>query len=566
MSVQPTNSSKYLEFHGIKLANGATIANFVVEKLAAAPATLEAGRNWYNTTTNKYEFVKYNGTELVVESVSSASELAQLVDTFKADLASTQSGKGTGLVGFVGQTGANGEFSVAAGTTENALKSIVDATDAEIKNRKDAVQASKDELAASTGATKVGYEGKVGANGVITVAAGTVKESIDSIVTQIDSELNSLGNDALSKVTLLDQTVASKVTFGGDIVIEGGLNVLGEQFIIQGNVVELGDNIILLNRDVLPDATPVADAGLQVNRGIQGNLDFIIWDESAKQTVAPSIVIATEADVDVELGIEIGDEIVTMSRVVLGVEFDAFETSVSSRLTTLEGQVNGKIGDLTTLVTEDKSNLVGAINELHADAVADRAALAASTGATLVGYAGKVGVNNLLTVAAGTVTASLDAIVVAIDAEAKATDDFITDLAATAAGKGASLVGFAGQGVVGTDKFALAAGSVNASIGAITTAINEDRIAIEDAVAATADLKTAINAQSYKVVSASALTHTIVHGLNSTDIDVATWFKDGAVWVNHQAYTKIVDANTVELTLTTAAEVKVLVKKFEDLV
>lgn len=564
MSVQPTNSSKYLEFHGIKLANGATIANFVVEKLSAVPATLEAGRNWYNTTTNKYEFVKYNGTELVVESVSTASELAQLIDAFKADLASTAAGKGTGLVGFVGQTGANGEFSVAAGTTENAIKSIVGATDAEIKNRKDAVQASKDELSASTGATKVGYEGKTGVNGVITVAAGTVKESFDSLVTQIDSELNSLGNDSLSKITLDDQTVASKVTFGGDIVIEGDISVLGERFIIEGNVVELGDNIILLNRDVLPDATPVADAGLEVNRGIKGTLEFIIWDESAKQTVAPSVVIATEANV--ELGIEIGDEVITPSRVVLGVEFDAFDTEVSSRLSTLEGQVNGKIGDLATLVTEDKSNLVGAINELHADAVTDRSNLAASTGSTLVGYAGKAGVNSLLTVAAGTVAASLDAIVVAIDAEAKATDDFILDLAATAAGKGSSLVGFAGQGVVGTDKFALAAGSVNASIGAITTAINEDRIAIEDAVTATADLKTAINAQSYKVVSASALTHTIVHGLNSTDIDVATWFKDGAVWVNHQAYTKIVDANTVELTLTTAAEVKVLVKKFEDLV
>ena len=564
MSVQPTNSSKYLEFHGIKLANGATIANFVVEKLAAAPATLEAGRNWYNTTTNKYEFVKYNGTELVVESVSTASELAGLVDAIKADLASIVAGKGTGLVGFVGQTGANGEFSVAAGTTENVIKSIVGATDAEIKNRKDAVQASKDELSASTGATKVGYEGKAGANGVITVAAGTVKESIDSLVTQIDSELNSLGNDALSKITLDDQTVASKVTFGGDIVIEGGLSVLGEQFIIQGNTVELGDNILLLNRDVLPDATPVADAGLEVNRGIKGTLEFIIWDESAKQTVAPSVVIATEANV--ELGIEIGDEVITPSRVVLGVEFDAFDTEVSSRLSTLEGQVNGKIGDLATLVTEDKSNLVGAINELHADAVTDRSNLAASTGATLVGYAGKAGVNSLLTVAAGTVTASLDAIVVAIDAEAKATDDFIAKLSSTEAGKGSSLVGFAGQGVVGTDKFALAAGSVNASIGSITTAVNEDRIAIEDAVASVADLKTAINAQGYKVVSASALTHTIVHGLNSTDIDVATWFKDGAVWVNHQAYTKIVDANTVELTLTTAAEVKVLVKKFEDLV
>lgn len=564
MSVQPTNSSKYLEFHGIKLANGATIANFVVEKLAAAPATLEAGRNWYNTTTNKYEFVKYNGTELVVESVATAGELAGLVDAFKADLASTQAGKGTGLVGFVGQTGANGEFSVAAGTTEDTIKSIVNAADAEIKNRKDAVQASKTELSASTGATKVGYEGKAGANGVITVAAGTVKESIDSLVSQIDEEISSLGNDALSKVSLLDQTVASKVTFGGDIVIEGGLSVLGEQFIIQGNVVELGDNIILLNRDVLPDATPLADAGLEVNRGIKGTLEFIIWDESAKQTVAPSIVIATEANV--ELGIEIGDEVVTMSRVVLGVEFDAFDTEVTSRLSTLEGQVNGKIGDLTTLATEDKSTIVVAINELHADAVTDRSNLAASTGSTLVGYAGKVGVNRELTVAAGTVAASLDAIVVAIDAEAKAADDFITVLSSTAAGKGSLFVGFAGQGVVGTDKFALAAGSVNASIGAITTAINEDRIAIEDAVASVADLKTAINAQGYKVVSASALTHTIVHGLNSTDIDVATWFKDGAVWVNHQAYTKIVDANTVELTLTTAAEVKVLVKKFEDLV
>ena len=52
MSVQPTNSSKYLEFHGIKLANGATIANFVVEKLADAPATLEAGITLLQTNLN----------------------------------------------------------------------------------------------------------------------------------------------------------------------------------------------------------------------------------------------------------------------------------------------------------------------------------------------------------------------------------------------------------------------------------------------------------------------------------------------------------------------------------
>ena len=556
MSVQPTNSTKYLEYHGIKLAGGAQIANLVVEKLTAAPATLEAGRFWYNTTSNLFQFVKHNGSELVTESVATASELAAGLNSLKDDLASTVAGKGTGLVGFSGQAGSNGKFSVVAGTTEDSLKSVVSAIDAEIKGREDADTAAAQALAASTGATLVGYEGATGVNGKIVVDAGTVKASFDSLITQVDSQFNALGGDALSKSTLVDQSVASKVTFGGDIVIEGGLNVLGEQFIIQGTTVELGDNIILLNRDVLPDAEPVADAGLEVNRGIRGTLQFVTWDESAKEVTVPVVTIDEVT----------GDETIVQSRVIDGVEFDAFSTSVDTRLTTLEGQVNGKIGDLTNLVTEDKSNLVAAINELHADAVTDRANLAAATGATLVSYEGKVGANSLVTVVEGTVKASLDSLVVALDAEMKSTDDYIADVASTEAGKGSSLVGFAGQGVVGTDLFALPAGSVNGSLQSIVTAINEDRAAIDAAELATADLKTAINAQSYKVVSPAALTHTIVHGLNSMDIDVATWFQDGGSWVNHQAYTKIVDANTVELTLTTAAEVKVLVKKFEDLV
>ena len=556
MSVQPTNSTKYLEYHGIKLAGGAQIANLVVEKLTAAPATLEAGRFWYNTTSNLFQFVKHNGSELVTESVATASELAAGLNSLKDDLASTVAGKGTGLVGFSGQAGSNGKFSVVAGTTEDSLKSVVSAIDAEIKGREDADTAAAQALAASTEATLVGYEGATGVNGKIVVDAGTVKASFDSLITQVDSQFNALGGDALSKSTLVDQSVASKVTFGGDIVIEGGLNVLGEQFIIQGTTVELGDNIILLNREVLADAEPVADAGLEVNRGIRGTLQFVTWDESAKEVTVPVVTIDEVT----------GDETIVQSRVIDGVEFDAFSTSVDTRLTTLEGQVNGKIGDLTNLVTEDKSNLVAAINELHADAVTDRANLAAATGATLVSYEGKVGANSLVTVVEGTVKASLDSLVVALDAEMKSTDDYIADVASTEAGKGSSLVGFAGQGVVGTDLFALPAGSVNGSLQSIVTAINEDRAAIDAAELATADLKTAINAQSYKVVSPAALTHTIVHGLNSMDIDVATWFQDGGSWVNHQAYTKIVDANTVELTLTTAAEVKVLVKKFEDLV
>ena len=557
MSVQPTNSSKFMEFHGIKLANGAAIANLVVEKLAAAPAVLEAGRYWYNTTTGKFQFVEFNGTDLVVSTVSTAADLAAALLVLTNNLSSTNAGKGSALVGFSGQTGANGKFSVVAGTTEASLQSIVSAVDAEIKDRLDADKAAADALAASTGATKVGYEGKAGANGVVSVDAGTVKESLDSLITQVDSKFNSLNGDALSKTTLADQSVASKVTFGGDIVVEGDISVLGDKNFIQGNVVELGDNIILLNREVAADAAPVADAGLSVNRGSKGVLDFIIWDESSKYVSAP--VVTVDGDT--------GDETIVQSRVILGVEFDAFDLEVTNRLTTLEDQVNGKIGDLTTLTTTEKGTIVGAINEVQNELDAYKSDVANNAkGASLVGYAGKTGINNLLVVTAGTVKATLDSVIAFADAEAKASDDFISDVASTTAGKGSALVGFKGQGVVGTDKFALPAGSTEGSVSAIVTAIKEDRESIESTNNAVAKLKTDINAQAYKTVSASALTHTIVHNLGSTDVSVDVWFKDGSVWVNHQAYTKLVDNNTVELTLTSAAEVKVLVKKFANLV
>ncbi len=552
MSVLPTNSTKYQEFHGIKLANGAVIANFVVEKLAAVPAVLEAGRNWYNTTTNVYQYVESNGTELVVKTVTSAEALAQAISDLEAKLASTDAGKGSSLVGFVGQTGTNGKFSVAAGSTEAALKASIEGIDAEIKNRLDENKADRDALAASTGAGLVGYAGQTGANGTIVVAAGTVEEGLDSIVDQVDQKLFELGDDKLSKSTLADQSVASNVTFSKNVVIEGDISVLGDKNRIEGNIVELGDNIILLNREVLATAEPVADAGLSVNRGIKGELDFILWDESAKYVSAPVVTVDPEN----------GDETIVQSRVILGVEFDAFDLEVTQRLETLEGQVNGKIGDLTTLHTDAKGNLVSAINEVQDELVAYEEAVAASTGSTLVGYAGKTGVNNLVVVAEGTVSASIDALVVALDAEAKASDDYA---AAVAASTGAGLVGFAGQGAV-EDSFYLPAGTVAASTAAIVTAIKEDRDDIKALQDADASLVSKLNASKYVVVSPAALTHTITHNLNSSDISVDVWFKDGASWLNHQASCKIVDGNTVEFTLTTAAELKVLVRKFDDLV
>lgn len=550
MSVQATNSSKFQEFHGIKLANGAAIANLVVEKLVNDPLTPESGRFWYNTTEDGYKFVK-NG---VVETASSVEDLAAAMVALQGEYAAAE---GSSLVGYVGAVGSNSKFTIVEGTLEAAVNAIVSAVDAEIKNREDADTSAASALAAQTldasGSKLVGFDGKAGANGVITLTAGTVADTLDSLVEQVDSAFSNLGDDAVSKTTLDDQTIASNLRILKDVVIDGNVTINGTNTVVTGETVSLGDNIILLNGELAPDAIPTMSAGWQVNRGIKGTLDAVLWEESIKALTGTTVTTDGE-----------GVETYVRSRVILGTEFDAFDTEVDNRLGVLEDQVNGKIGDLTTLVTEDKSTIVASINELHADAVTDRSNLAATTGSTLVGFAGKAGANALLTVAGGTVSASLDSIVTFVDAEAKAMDDAIAAYAAQTSGNGSALVGYVGYGVV-EDAFYLPAGTVQASLSAITVAIQEDRSDIAALQTASASLVSKINAQKYVVVSAAALTHTISHNLNSTDISVGVWFKDGADWVNHSASCKIVDANTIEFTLTTAAEIKVLVRKFDDI-
>lgn len=545
MSVQATNSTKFQEFHGLKLAGGAAFANLIVEKLLNDPLTPAVGRFWFNTTTNKYKMVSYNGTEATVLTFTSEEDLAQAIVDLKALLAADS---GATLVGYAGKVGTNGNLTVAAGKIDAAFDAIVVAVDAEIKRAKDEATADRNTLAASTGAELVGYAGKVGANGKVTVVAGTVDSAVDSLVDQVDAALSSLGDDAVSKTATADQTIASNLRILKDVIIDGDVTILGANTTLTGNTVTIGDNIILLNSGVAADAVPAADAGWEVNRGIEGTLRAIFWKEADKTL--------TGTTVTTDVG---GVESYVQSRVILGTEFDLFDTEVTGRVEALETQVNGKIGDLTALATEDKSKLVLAINELHADAVNDRNALAASTGSTLVGYAGKAG--DLLTVAEGTVSATFDALVTFANSEAAATDTFINDVASTTAGKGSNLVGYSGYGAV-EDAFFVPAGTVQDSLSAVVVAIQEDRAAIDTLGTNATALITSINAKNFVTTSSAAETHTIVHNLGTTDIGVDTWFKDGADWVNHSASCKIVDTNTISYTLTTAAEIKVLVKSF----
>jgi len=64
----------------------------------------------------------------------------------------------------------------------------------------------------------------------------------------------------------------------GDTYVGGNLTVDGTVTYINSNTVEIGDNILLLNRDEA--GTPSQDAGLEIERGTAANVSFL-WNESA---------------------------------------------------------------------------------------------------------------------------------------------------------------------------------------------------------------------------------------------------------------------------------------------
>jgi len=92
------------------------------------------------------------------------------------------------------------------------------------------------------------------------------------------SELTFTGSTIKSAETMtLDPATHGNET--GTVVIEGDLTVKGTTTTVNSTTVEIGDNILKLNKDY-SGSSPSADAGLEIERGTQTNA-FIVWDESA---------------------------------------------------------------------------------------------------------------------------------------------------------------------------------------------------------------------------------------------------------------------------------------------
>ena len=114
-----------------------------------------------------------------------------------------------------------------------------------------------------------------------TTTLGTTTLTLGSSETDL-AGLTSLGVDNLSlDGTTITTDNGSDLTLGDnagvDVIVAGNLTVQGTTTTVNSTTVELGDNIIVLNKDAT--GTPSANAGIEVERGDSANVS-LIWNET----------------------------------------------------------------------------------------------------------------------------------------------------------------------------------------------------------------------------------------------------------------------------------------------
>ena len=405
----------YPKFHGITLANGSVIENLHIERLAADPTPVTAGRIWVNTTEKKVKFTGLDDTgAVVIHSFSSAAELTAGVADAKAY------------------------------------------TDAQI-----------------------------------TALKGVAPELLDT-PGEIAAALNNDPNVYNTLVSLIGTNIeAAKAELRGDV--SGAFDTLAE--LEQG----LSDEVAARNAAV----TAEANARTAADTGLQNSIDGLTADLAAE----------------------------TAAR-------EAADTALDGRVSTVEGQVNGKIGDLTSLTTDAKSTIVAAVNEVdaHVDSEAARAQAAE----------------------AQLTTDLLAEISRAQAAEAQLTTDLGAEAAARQAADATLTTNLAAEATRAQAAEATLTAAVAQEVSDRQAAVSAEAVA---RAAADTAIRSDVNAGKFVFTAfAAALTHTVQHNLNTSPVLVSVYTEgDDGKFRNDIVAVEETNNNTITIDLTESRKVKVAV-------
>jgi len=521
-------------FGGIEIAENGYVKNFVVENLPSDPISIVPGKLWYNSAENMFKAcVVETDSEGNESNVVKTFESKEEFDAFVAKLASTIAGEGSALVGYVGYTGANGVVSVQAGTLEASLNTIIDAVDGNAQAISDAAASTaaadaalQSELDATQAGAGLGTDGSYTTDSAASYIAGAttladadskldaaLKAEETARIAADDALASNVATNYLNKTTTDVQTVAGPVDFAQDVYIGGNLTISGGTVTeIVTTELKVGDNVVTLNSDLPADVSPTETAGIEINRGTEGIMPFIIWDE-ADDTAK----VVTGKDNDGNW---------TLAPIATGGDADTLQTEVDN---TQAGA--GLAEDGSYVANESANYIAGAISLADADNKLDAQA-----------------------------KANADAIAQEIIDRTDADAAIQAELDNTQAGAGLDVdgsyvVNTAANYIAGATSLADADNKLDAQVK-----VNTDAIAQVSADQST--LKTELNnTRTTFEASSAATSYTITHNLGSQMIDVNVWVYDDtdAKWYNDSVVVSIVDDNTIQVDLTSAAKIRVTI-------
>lgn len=228
-----------------------------------------------------------------------------------------------------------------------------------------------------------------------------------------------------------------------------------------------------------------------------------------------------------------------------------------------DSAVSGTANEITVTGSTDTGYVVsidtvfsGRVTTLETEATAAQTAAGLNPDGTLTAFSGTTYLDTKSSLRAAAI--ALDTAVKAEVDRAKAAEGVVSTLTTTATNLTAAINEHDAE--IGD----LATLSTDAKTS-LVAAINEIESLVGGGIA---EFKQAINDARYTVTTSTAATsHTITHGLGSTLVDVCVWIDRGdGVWRNDMAGVSIVDANTVQVDLTAARNIRITVEKMEDFV
>lgn len=307
------------------------LLNGVIQNLGTDPVSGKAGQVYYNTSDQKLKY--YNGGASAWQYVGNSNEeiedlIANLVDAGTGISVNYNDGSSSLVIANTGVVSVAGtvnevDVSASAGNVTISLPSTINANTTGNAATATALETARKISLGGDLSGSASFNGTSDITISATVQPNSVALGTDTTGDYVASAsagngINISGSGESAALTITNTGVLSvagtnneitvsasvgnvtiglpdNVTVSGDLVVDGNLTVSGSTTYLNTATLTVEDNIVVLNSNAT--GSPVADAGIEVERGDSTNASFF-WDESEDKWTANNGTTSTAVSLE----------------------------------------------------------------------------------------------------------------------------------------------------------------------------------------------------------------------------------------------------------------------------